>query len=211
MNTALSRLYFVRAKPTYCSQSTDSFFLPRPLPLLLPHCCPYTDAILSTQEAPATWCSTVTLLCLFPGRWWWWSKIVNNKDLFFLEKLGLLDFTDRGKKLKWMYCCCRRKVNEENLPISLELVIKSELCPSIYNFSGKEANSELTIHCPLWKTTTTRTLQTTWEFILTPHVQMKRCYTNTKTLIRLLNYFKLSILVQHWPSEFHSWAHSCGS
>lgn len=127
----------------------------------------------------------------------------------FLEKLGLLDFTDRGKKLKWMYCCCRRKVNEENLPISLELVIKSELCPSIYSFSGKEANSELTIHCPLWKTTTTRTLQTTWKFILTPHVQMKRCYTNTKTLIRLLNYFKLR--GQHTSTALTFWVSQLGS
>lgn len=35
------------------------------------------------------------------------------------------------------------------LPISLELVIESELCPSCHSFGGEEANTELAIHSPL--------------------------------------------------------------
>lgn len=35
------------------------------------------------------------------------------------------------------------------LPISLELIIKSELCPSCHSFGGEEANTELAINSPL--------------------------------------------------------------
>lgn len=35
------------------------------------------------------------------------------------------------------------------LPISLELIIESELCPSCHSFGGEEANTELAIHSPL--------------------------------------------------------------
>lgn len=62
-----------------------------------------------------------------------------------------------NRNLNWKYSVVlllQKENNEANLPISLELVIKSELCPSLHNFGGEEANSELTIHCPLWETTT---------------------------------------------------------
>lgn len=35
------------------------------------------------------------------------------------------------------------------LPISLELIIESELCASCHSFGGEEANTELAIHSPL--------------------------------------------------------------
>lgn len=61
----------------------------------------------------------------------------------------------RGKfTLKGIEKVSLQKENEQaNLPISLELVIKSELCPSLHSSGSKEADSELTVHCPLRETT----------------------------------------------------------